>query len=194
MGCTAGPAAAPSSDGNGAVVAILALEPARPLDSHERAQYVRVCSAFAVRGLAPRPGVWLVTAEHCAFASRVRYLSPNGWGQAFATVEFTDKATDFALLRPDDPSELVPYSVSYVPRIGENVRSLSAVYAGDSRGRLTTWLSGPYFETSQTIVFGWSGSPVIDSGGRVFAFVSKCPWNESFTACQPGRTIVSALP
>lgn len=161
-----------------------------------RDHYVRACSAFAVRGLGTLPGVWLVTAEHCAFTPRIRYLSPSGWGHSFASVEFTDARRDLALLQPDNPGELVPYWVGAVPQNGERVRSVSAVYGGQSLGQLDAHLSGQFFETTQTIVLGWSGSPVVDSSGHAFAFVSKCnlaydkvPAGE----CAPGHTIVSVL-
>lgn len=49
-----------------------------------------------------------------------------------------------------------------------------------------------FWETTQTIVFGWSGSPVVDELGRAVALVAKCPALEN--KCVAGHTIVAELP
>lgn len=192
--CTAG---APAREGHApapTVVALVKKRAAQPGEARQRDAFVPVCSAFAVL----RAGrVRLATAKHCLpgqpAAPRLRYLAPSGWGHGLASVSYADPGSPVAYLAPDDPAGLVPFELAGPPLPGEAVTSHSEVYDADAPGLLVGQLTAGWFETSQSIVYGWSGSPALDAQGRAWGVVSKCPPEES-GACRPGRTIVAALP
>lgn len=81
--------------------------------------------------------------------------------------------------------------------MGESVHAVSALYDTVSTGTVVAWLTGGWYETDQTVVYGWSGSPELDTQGRVWGIVSQCPvvYDVSTSGmCQAGHTIVAGLP
>lgn len=157
-----------------------------------RIGYVPSCNAFAVEHAGSQH---LATAAHCVdglkLGEAVLYLSPDGVGYGHAILSYVDPAKDVAFARA---SGLHSLPRSSVPREGEAVLSVSSLYSSTSYGRLLSHLSMGYYETTQTIIHGWSGSPVFDARGRVWGVVSKCTQNAGANECEPGRAIVADLP
>lgn len=151
-------------------------------------RYEPSCNAFAIAG-----GL-LMTAAHCVNGiepgGEVRYLSPNGVGHGIATLLSVNEAHDLATC---EAQGLTPLPVTSPPRDGEPVLSVSSLYEQISEGRVLGRLSTGYYETSQTIIHGWSGSPVLDTHGRVWGVVSQCTQAAGKLDCEPGRAIVTAL-
>lgn len=175
------------------LVTLMRVRPATPAsflgDGLSRDRYEPYCGAFAVK----RAGrVQLATAAHCVGAGQsVRYVPPSGWGLGTAHVVFWSPDSDLAYLEPESSAGLVPLDVAPAPGPGERVRAFSSVYGQTSFGRVTARLGFGWYETDQTIVRGWSGSPVVDASGRAVGVVAQC-----FTRggeCLPGITHVSAL-
>jgi hypothetical protein len=150
-----------------------------------RARYVPHCSAFAVK----REGlVQLATAAHCvANTDRARYF--RTWGMGDAQVAYVSEARDVAFLDVDD-SELVPLDLGPLV-VGQSVRAYSAVFDTSSVGSVQHEFLGGWFETSQTITFGWSGSPVLDYRGRAVGLVARCLTSEN--KCMHGHALVASL-
>lgn len=150
------------------------------------------CNAFAVRGPA------LVTAAHCVSGAKVgdaiRYRAPNGVGLGVARLTRLDEAHDNAVLSVDPGEGLEPLRISAPPPVGVPVLSVSSLYGATSRGRVIEQLGSGYFETSQTIVLGWSGSPALDEHGRVWGVVRGCSILVGAAECSPGRAFVAPLP
>ncbi len=151
-----------------------------------KAEWQPYCTAFGVKRMGR---VQLATAAHCVpEGGRVHYLQHVGFGQAVAS--FTSEARDVAYL---DPSGDLPATLELAPMppAGAHVGAYSSTFEPVSTGRVVTEYVLGFYETSQTIVFGWSGSPVVDDLGRVVGVVSKCPTTEG--QCTPGHTIVASL-
>ncbi len=139
----------------------------------------------------------LATAAHCvpyALGSQVRYLAPSGWGHGVAVLVMRDPTRDVALLDPLDPEALVPLTIGPEPIVGEPVRAFSSLFDASSGGHVRAWLSRGWYETDQTIAFGWSGSPELDAQGRVWGVVAKCPTGPGGGQCLPGAAYVTAVP
>ncbi len=153
-----------------------------------RLRYEPSCNAFAIE---PET---LVTAAHCVRGiepgGEVRYLSPDGVGYGFAELVRVDLARDLAWARAGG---LKPLPVASPPAPGSVVISVSSFYEAVNTGSLVAQLSTSYYETTQTIIKGWSGSPVFDARGRVWAVVSRCHVASDSDDCIPGATIVTAL-
>ncbi len=151
-------------------------------------QYEKSCNAFAVADAK------LVTAAHCvagfAIGDELLYLSPDGVGYGLAELERVDAARDLAWAHAPG---LTALPVTSPPRDGEPALSVSSYYEAANYGVVVSKLSGGFYETSQTIIKGWSGSPVFDGHGRVWGVVSQCHLQDSGTECAPGYTIVTAL-
>ncbi len=187
---SSGPRAGVSS---ASLVTILRVQRATPGSALEtgsfRDRYVAHCGAFAVERLGR---VQLATAAHCVYEHDVwRYEEPSGWGHGLARVQFLDEARDLAYLDPADAEGLDPLQIGPPPSAGERVRAFSPVYDQTAFGTVQADYGNGWYETSQTIVYGWSGSPEIDSYGRAVAVVAKCP--ATGDQCTPGRALVSAL-
>lgn len=157
-------------------------------DSGFRLRYLPSCNGFAIEGHR------LMTAAHCVagveLGGEVRYLSPDGVGHGIATLLAVNDAEDLATC---EAYGLTPLPVTSPPRDGETVLSVSSYYGQTSYGVMRNRLSSGFYETSQTIIHGWSGSPVLDTHGRVWGLVSQCHMNADSSECAPGGTIVTAL-
>ncbi len=179
------------------VVTLLRVHRAEPFDSGAAGTHDTwepACSAVAVQGLT---GTLLVTAAHCtpeaALGSEARYYAPNGLGQSRAILVARDAVHDLAVLEPREPAELAPLERTGVPSEGSPVLSVSSLYDARSVGVVVASLGQGFYETSQTIVYGWSGSPVLDAHGRVWAVVSKCPVLVGADTCMAGHAYVASL-
>jgi S1-C subfamily serine protease len=161
------------------------------LDSGFRRRWVPCCNAFAVRGPL------LVTAAHCVadaeLGAPVRYIEPSGLGLGTAWLVSFDTADDRAVLEPAPSNNLAALATAFPPRMGEPALSVSSYYSARSEGHVVARLGSGYFETSQTIIHGWSGSPALDADGRVWGIVSHCRQSDGAKECEPGRTIVAPL-
>jgi hypothetical protein len=161
-------------------------------ESGFRTRWAPYCSAFAVRGPV------LVTAAHCLAGAKVgdaiRYREPNGVGLGVAFLARFDEALDGAVLTVDSGSGLVPLPIAAAPLVGEPVLSVSSLYETTSRGRVAAQLSSGYVETTQTIVHGWSGAPVLNARGGAWGIVSRCGVAAGASECEPGRAVVAPLP
>jgi hypothetical protein len=141
----------------------------------------------------------LVTASHCVPESAtsltpLRFLAPSGWGHGLAYLIERNATADVAFLAIGEPEMVTPLRKGNSPLIGESVWSYSPIHRDRSDGQVTSWLSGDFFETSQTVDKGWSGSPVLDAGGDVVGVVSQCS-SETYgtkTRCAPGRVVVTS--
>ncbi len=160
-----------------------------------RMGYSPTCNAFCVQDIdAP----YLVTAAHCVQdmgpGSRFRYMTNNGTGSKWATVEWVGVTGDRAIASINDPS-LIPFNVnsSYYPEPGDVALTVTSVYSDISRGEVIGELSHGWFDTTQTVTFGWSGSPVMNSQGTVWGIVSMCRLTDSETDCDPNYSIVSSI-
>ncbi len=154
------------------------------------------CAAFA---LVRQGQTMLVTASHCVPESAtnltpLRFLAPSGWGHGLAYLLERNDAADVAFLALGDPEMVTPLRKGKSPLIGESVWSYSPTYRDRSDGQVTGWLSGDFFETSQIVDKGWSGSPVLDASGDVVGVVSQCSSETSgaTTRCAPGRVVVTS--
>jgi len=106
-----------------------------------------------------------------------------------AQVTYISLARDITYLDVSDP-ELQPLELGRMS-VGLAVRSYSTLYDAVSPGQVERSYDEGWYETSQTIELGWSGSPVIDDFGRAVGVVAKCPTTEE--KCTPGHTLVAAL-
>ncbi len=167
----------------------VAATPESALDGSARDRFVPHCTAFAVRRLGR---VQIATAAHCVSGAQVvRYVPPDGIGLPLATVQYISEARDVAYL--DCPSDgLVPLEIGPAPGDGESVRAFSSLYRQTSLGRVITQYEGGWYETNQTIVYGWSGAPVVDGYGRAVGVVSRCPAPLG-GQCMPGHALVAGL-
>ncbi len=166
-------------------------EPCRYRDS-----YAPRCAAFA---LVRQHQTMLVTAAHCVPESAtnltpLRFLAPSGWGHGLAYLLERNEAADVAFLAIGDPEMVTPLHTGRSPLVGDSVWSYSPIFRATSAGVVTDWLGGDWFESTQTVAKGWSGSPVLDDRGDVVGVVSQCP--ASVTAagarCAPGRVVVTS--
>ncbi len=193
--CTSGRPAARAGVSSASLVTLMRLEPAQvepDLEGYgsEHDRYVPTCTAFAVKRLGR---VQLATAAHCVRdVLSVRYVPPSGWGLGIATVQDISEARDVAFLDVEQ-GELRPLEMAAQPGTGERVRAFSAVYDQTSLGRVLAQYEEGWYETSQTIVYGWSGSPVVDDAGRAVGVVSKCPDTIQGMPCKPGHALVTSL-
>ncbi len=166
-------------------------EPCRYADTYEPR-----CAAFA---LVRAGQTMLVTASHCVPDSTtaltpLRFLAPSGWGHGLAYLLERNVAADVAFLALSDPEMVTPLRVGRSPLVDERVWSYSPIYRARSVGLVQDWLGNDWFETTQTVAKGWSGSPVLDERGDVVGVVSQCPGKVDGTVkrCAPGRVVVTA--
>ncbi len=156
-----------------------------------RDRFEPCCSAFAVR----RGGAtMLMTASHCVFARRMRYVPPSGIGLGTAELAERDTAHDVAFMAVEDPEALRPLELAAMPFEGARVRAFSPMH-GVSLGRVVASLGPWAFATDQTVVRGWSGSPEVDDEGRVVGLVVQCMPRVAGGECVPGNaTAMTVLP
>jgi hypothetical protein len=192
QGCSPGiPAAGRAGVAQASLVTLMRAQHAQPGDDRFTDTWAAYCGAFAVR----RSGrVQLGTAAHCVTAGGagdVRFVPPSGWGLGRAHVVYKSEARDVAFLDVEDAAGLVPLTMGATPGTGEHVRAFSPMYDQTSFGRVVDQYDGGWYETDQTVVFGWSGSPEVDGAGRVVGVIAKCPTTNA--QCTPGRTLVTSL-
>jgi hypothetical protein len=153
------------------------------------------CNAFAVL----RDGeTLLVTAEHClhdkGLGDSVAYIPPSGWGLSHAEVVMLSEGMDQALLRPEEPGELIPLAVVPPPAGAAAAVSVSSYFGARSAGLVTADLGFGWRATSITIRRGWSGSPVLDSNGAAWGIMSGCALRLGTTDCRNGYSKVAPIP
>lgn len=157
-------------------------------DSGFKLRYERSCNGFAI------PGGLLMTAAHCVAGiepgGEVRYLSPDGVGHGIATLLSLNEAADLATC---EAQGLTPLEVTSPPRDGETTLAVSSFYEQTSYGKVLNRLSTGYYETSVSIIKGWSGSPLLDMHGRVWGLVSQCHLRPDSSECDTSGSIVTAL-
>lgn len=154
------------------------------------------CAAFAIE----RAGkTMLATASHCVppgttSASPLRFYAPSGWGHGLAHLVERDEVADVAFLAPAEPEMVTPLRVGQSPLVGDSVWSYSPIYRERSAGHVTGWLGADWFQTTQTVAAGWSGSPVLDEQGAVVGVVSRCPsaYEGAVRRCSPGHVVITA--
>jgi hypothetical protein len=158
--------------------------------------YAPRCAAFA---LVRAGQTMLVTASHCVPESAtnltpLRFLAPSGWGHGLAYLLERNDAADVAFLALGEPDMVTPLRKGKSPLVGESVWSYNPSYRERSDGKVTSWLSGDFFETTQTVDKGWSGSPVLNANGDAVGVVSQCQGgvNGATTRCVPGRVVVTS--
>jgi trypsin-like peptidase len=195
--CTAGePAQGPRAGvARASLITIMRLEQATPESYLEtgrtRDSYAPACGAFAVQRLGR---VQLATAAHCVKnVPAVRYARLDGWGLGTARVHYVSEARDVAFLDPDDSTGMVALVMAQPPGTGERVRAFSPVFDQTSLGLVSVHYTSGMYETTQVIVYGWSGSPVVDSLGRAVGVVAKCADTLPGQPCKPGHTLVASL-
>lgn len=158
-------------------------------DSGFKLRYARSCNGFAI------PGNQLLTAAHCVAGiepgGEVRYLSPDGVGHGIATLLSVNEAADLATC---EAHGLTPLEVTSPPRDGETTLAVSSYYGQTSYGKVLGHMSTGFYATDFSIIKGWSGSPVLDTRGRVWGVVSRCTLDDTGLECAPGHTFVAALP
>lgn len=120
-------------------------------------------------------------------------MPPNGFGLGTANVHYVSEARDVAFLDPEDSTGLVPLVMAEPPAEGSRVRAYSPVYDQTSLGVVTVLYKAGWYETDQTITYGWSGSPVVDSAGRAVGVVAKCVDTLPGQPCTPRHTLVASL-
>lgn len=154
------------------------------------------CAAFAI---ARQGQTMLATASHCvpagtASTTPLRFYAPSGWGHGFAYLLERNDSVDVAFLALGDPEMVKPLRVGRSPLVDEGVLSYSPIFREATVGTVKGWLGGDWFETTQTVDAGWSGSPVLDARGDVVGIVSRCPGDEggAVRRCIPGHTVVTA--
>lgn len=200
--CASGPASplAPRPD---SVVALLAAAPPRPcLGLPEEPcrlapTWEPCCTAFAV---VHDQQTMLATAAHCVpgdttSLTDLRFWAPSGWGHGHAYLLERDDARDVAFLGLVEREQVEPLKIGRLPLVGEPVSSWSPVFRETSAGRVTDWLNDAWFETTQSAVAGWSGTPVLDAAGEVVGLISQCPSALETAAkrCTPGRVVVARI-
>lgn len=158
-------------------------------DNGFKLRYEPSCNAFAI------PGGLLMTAAHCVEGiepgGEVRYLSPDGVGHGIAKLLSVNVAADLATC---EAPGLKPLPVTSPPRDGAEVLAVSSFYGQTHYGKVLEPLGSGRYETSVSIIKGWSGSPALDAHGRVWGVVSQCRLPEpGATDCAPGAAIVTAL-
>lgn len=157
-------------------------------DSGFKIRYEPTCNGFAI------PGNQLLTAAHCVKGiepgGEVRYLSPDGVGHGIATLLSVNEATDLATC---EAHGLTPLEVTSPPRDGETTMAVSSYYGQTSYGKVLERLTTGYYETSVSIIKGWSGSPLLDTHGRVWGLVSQCHLRPDSSECDTSGSIVTAL-
>lgn len=158
-------------------------------DNGFKVRYEAYCNAFAISGGR------LMTAAHCVtgvdVGGDVKYLSPDGVGYGHATLLSVNKAADLATL---EALGLAPLPVTSPPREGADVRAVSSVYEQTHYGNVQSKLAMGFYETSVPIIKGWSGSPVLDSHGRVWGVISQCHLKDGVgPQCDGTGSIVTAL-
>lgn len=157
--------------------------------------YSPTCNAFCVQDIDVP---YLVTAAHCVEnmgpGSRFRYMTNNGIGSKWATVEWVGVTGDRAIASINDP-DLIPFKVnsSYYPEPGDSAITVTSVYSDVSRGKVIGPLSSGWYDTTQTVNFGWSGSPVLNDQGTVWGIVSMCKLDDGQQNCDPNYSIVSSI-
>lgn len=157
--------------------------------------YTDNCNAFCVRDVDAK---YLVTAAHCveglSIGSRFNYLEPNGAGYGEATLEWVGVTGDRAIATFKDNS-LVPLRVNagYEPSGGDLAITFSSLYSQASSGHVIGELTNLWYDTNQTIDFGWSGSPVVNEDGDAWGIVSMCHPNDDESACEPNYAIISSI-
>jgi S1-C subfamily serine protease len=104
-----------------------------------------------------------------------------------------NESADVAFLAMGDPELVTPLRTGHSPLVGENVWSYSPIFRARSSGSVTGWLGADWFETTQSVAEGWSGSPVLDARGDVVGVVSQCPAIASGATkrCAPGHVVVT---
>jgi len=154
------------------------------------------CAAFAI---AKHGQTMLVTASHCVpdsatSSTPLRFHAPSGWGHGKAYLAHRDADADVAFLTLSDPEMVTPLRVGRSPLVDERVWSYSPIYRARSAGLVMDWLGPDWFETTQSVAPGWSGSPVLDEQGAVVGVVSRCPAENGIASkrCSPGRVVVTA--
>lgn len=169
------------------------------------------CSGFAV--VTPA-GVRVLTAAHCALDYKAGDRMPivtrdrwehTAWGVRWATLERVDVAADVAVLVPESAAlaELDPLALAgRDPAVGERVRMSSGRFWSEAGGDVLglyysdagnepaeRWVAGA------TVAPGWSGSPVLDSAGRVLGVVTACQGEVSagVKRCKPGWAVFEGV-
>ncbi len=157
--------------------------------------YSETCNAFAVLDVNVK---YLVTAGHCLdgypIGSTIRYLATDGVGHGKATVEFISSVSDKAILSISDP-KLVPFRVdaSYEPAEDDYAFTVSSIYSGVSSGNVIGKLTHGWYDTTQNVRFGWSGSPVLNEHGDAWGIIAMCRLDEVTQQCFSDYAIVASI-
>ena len=158
-----------------------------------RIKHREACSAVAVTDQAT---TFLVAAAHClikpAQGKQFRYEYLNGVGTELATIEAISNDVVYA---STEDSRLDPIQIdrSYVPSTNDQAFVVSSTFESVNSGHVIGKLSSVSYDTDNTIVRGWSGSPVLNKNGYVWGIVYGCLVENGETECEPNYTVVSKI-
>jgi hypothetical protein len=158
--------------------------------------YADSCNAFGIDRLGTQ---LLLTAAHCLSGMEVgdefKYREPNGVGFGTAELIWLDPAGDRAAASISDPLiSSLDIDLEYVPNAGDETVTISSLHGGVSRGAVIGELAHGWFDTTQSVGFGWSGSPVVNEAGSVWGILSMCRLQDEESDCDPGYAIVTQIP
>jgi len=127
---------------------------------------------------------------HTASASYLAKVQSIDLGRDRATLKVNQYEVPQPLLKVDMSSVLIPSPV--------HVHALSAFFGWQRRDGdiLKSEFSGVgsfFLESSMTIDFGWSGSPVIMDTGEVLGIVLRCADKDKNKVCDPGWSLFTTL-
>lgn len=153
-----------------------------------------VCSGFAVGRTQ------IVTAAHCLDGARtVAFATAEQWrttAKAFTVGHVTvlDVGRDLAAFESD--AEFAEPLRMRSPLLGETVTAESVMFGRQASGVVLPGL-GFYRDTTISVDFGWSGSPVLGADGRVVGFVHACTGRLSEQGrieCRPNTALIGVMP
>jgi S1-C subfamily serine protease len=145
------------------------------------------CSAFAVAKDK------VVTAAHCVTGNAAEVVTETQWrlttnASTPATVEYLDPARDLAVLTGEFN---FTSPISLRPPTTEAIYSRSVLFDAIADGNVLAG-AGAFRQTTLSVEFGWSGSPVFGLDGKVVGFVHSCRARKG--QCLPFETQIGVLP
>lgn len=157
--------------------------------------YAETCNAFSIIEDNKK---YLVSAKHCfdnpAPGTSFKYISPDGFGSNDATIAWVSTVGDRIFADVND-DKLVPLRVNdnFLPVEGDIVYSYSSLHKKISSGIVIGELTQYWFDTTQTVDYGWSGSPVFSDDGYAWGIIHGAFADSETLEVLPKYTIVSTI-